>query len=405
MAEATQAGPQASRPTARPRSTPDIDIAVIGAGPYGLSVAAHLRGSGHEVRVFGEPLHFWHTQTPRGMLLRSPYSGSNIGDPEGKLGLPEYERATAPVTRPIPVDRFLDYGLWFQQRVVPDLDARDVRRLTRRAGGFRLDVGRDVFTARRVVVAAGVGTFARFPAQLADLDRSLLSHSLDYGDLGAHAGKSVLVVGGGQSALESAALLSEAGADVQVTVRAPIVRWLRESSRLHTTKYVSSLLYAWPDVGPMLVSHLVAHPEVYSRMPRRTQDRLAVRSVRPAGAGWLRPRLDDVPIRLGGVVRAVESEGGRVRVDFADGSRTVVDHVLAATGYRVDLARYAFLDRDLVRQIDCRNGYPLLNAGFETSVRGLHIVGAPAARQFGPLMRFVAGSDFAGRSVARGLPR
>jgi hypothetical protein len=163
------------------------------------------------------------------------------------------------------------------------------------------------------------------------------------------------------------------------------------------------LLYAPPDVGPAFVSQLVARPDLYRRTPRRLQDRLATRSVRPAGAGWLRPRLRDVPIRNGVQVAGVDSCHGRVRLRLDDGTEQTVDHVLLGTGYRVDLSKYGFLAPQLVEAIDCVNGYPRLSGGFETSVPGLHIVGAPAAWSFGPLMRFVAGSGFAGRVLARRL--
>jgi hypothetical protein len=168
---------------------------------------------------------------------------------------------------------------------------------------------------------------------------------------------------------------------------------------------VNRLLYAPPDVGPAFVSQVVARPDAYRRMSRALQDRLAIRSVRPAGAGWLRPRLNDVSIRSGLQTTHVERDGDRVRLQFSDASEQTVDHVMLGTGYRVDLSRYGFLDPKLVRTVTCVNGYPRLAAGFETSVPGLHIVGAPAAWSFGPLMRFVAGSGFAARELTRRLSR
>jgi FAD-dependent urate hydroxylase len=241
------------------------------------------------------------------------------------------------------------------------------------------------------------------PDQVSDLPSELFSHTLTQHDLSYLENRRVMVVGGGQSALETAALLHELGADVDVVVRAEVVRWLTESSWKHTTPVVSSLLYSKPDVGPALASHLVAHPRLYTRMGMDRQLRLARRSVRPAGAGWLRPRLRDVPIRLGTGIIGTDEVGDRVKVTLSDGSVDLVDHIVLGTGYRVDLAKYAFLDPELVRGIACTDGYPTLSASCETTVPRLHIVGAPAARRHGPLMRFVAGSDFAARAVTRGL--
>jgi hypothetical protein len=168
---------------------------------------------------------------------------------------------------------------------------------------------------------------------------------------------------------------------------------------------VKSLLYAAPDVGPAFVSHLVAHPGLYRRMRRERQDALARRSVRPAGAGWLRPRLEAVRIRTAIEVIEARQANAAVRLRLDDGGEQTVDHVLLATGYRVDLSSYRFLSPALTRPIACVGGYPVLSDAFETSVPGLHVLGAPAAWSFGPLMRFVAGSGFAARSLARGVTR
>lgn len=383
-----------------------VDVAIVGAGPYGLAAAAYLSAAGIDTRVFGTPMRFWRTQTPAGMLLRSPYRGSDIGDPDRRLTFPRHERANGhPVAIPIPVDRFIEYGGWFQRTAVPDLDERDVFGVEQTADGFQVAAGDDVFRARRVVVAAGVGTFAWRPGQFAGLPADLASHTLDHRDLTLLSGKRVTIIGGGQSALESAALLHEVGTDVDVLVRERFVRWLSEGAWRHRVEPVKSLLYAPPDVGPALVSHLVARPGLYRRMPRERQDVLAIRSVRPAGAGWLRPRLEEVRIRTAIEVTEARRDRDAVRLRLDDGSDQTVDHVLLATGYRVDLSNYRFLSPALTGAIACVGGYPVLSDAFQTSVPGLHILGAPAAWSFGPLMRFVAGSGFAARSLARGVTR
>jgi FAD-dependent urate hydroxylase len=382
-----------------------VDIAIVGAGPYGLAAAAHLHAAGREALVFGEPLRFWERHTPAGMLLRSPYLGSNIGALR-KLGLRDYERESGQsLPRPMPVDRFIDYGKWFQKHAVPDVDTRDVRVIEPADEGFRLTVDDDLFVARRVVVAAGVGLLAWKPPVFAGFDAELVSHTLDHHELDAFAGRRITIVGGGQSALESAALLRERDAQVDLVVRQPLVRWLTEGSWKHTTWPVNRILYSRPDVGPAWMSHVVAHPGAFGRMPRRAQDRLGPRAIRPAGAGWLRPRVVDVPLRTGVEVAEATSRDGGVHVRLTDGSEQTVDHVMLGTGYRVDLSRYDFLVPALVQSIAVVNGYPRLSRRFETSVPGLHILGAPAAWSFGPLMRFVAGSGYAAKLLTRGLER
>jgi len=136
-------------------------------------------------------------------------------------------------------------------------------------------------------------------------------------------------------------------------------------------------------------------------LPRALQTKLWKRSVRPAGARWLVNRLQEVPIRLGRTVAAVGPirEGVQVRLD--DGSERSVDHILLGTGYKVDISKYEFLAPQLAQSIRRVNGYPLLQNGLETSVPGLHILGAPAAWSFGPLMQFVSGTHYASRSLTR----
>ena len=385
--------------------TERIDVAIIGAGPYGLATAAHLRTVGREPRVFGEPLKFWKTHTPIGMLLRSPYTGSDIGAPSLKLTLQDFERATQPVDVPIPVEKFIEYGQWFQDRAVPNLDQREVRRVDVSGSGFDIEVDGETFRADRVVVAAGIGRFARKPPQFAALDADLVSHTVEQHDLGVFRGRRVSVIGAGQSALESAALLHESGADVDVLARRPAVRWILGQARRHTNPWLNRMLYAPAAVGPAGLSQLNQRPALYRHVPSAMHDALDRRSIRSAGAGWLYPRCEGISIRTGVSVVNATRDGSRVQLQLSDGTRQTVDHVLLGTGFQIDLARYPFWGPQLAQSIDCLRGYPRLTPNFETSVPGLHVVGAPAAPTFGPLMRFVAGSGFAGRTVARALAR
>jgi len=381
------------------------DVVIVGAGPYGLSVAAHLRSiKGLDVRVLGEPMSFWAQHMPCGMLLRSPYVASHLSDPEGVLTLDTFQvERGARLTKPVPLSAFVDYGRWFQQKVAPDVDTRKVVRIERIAAKLKLtlDDGEQV-SARRVVIATGIGHFVHRPASLNGLPSQLVSHASEHSELSCFNQKRVLVVGGGQSALESAALLHESGARVEMVIRERTVHWLGQRKWAHVWP-LRQLLHAPPDVGPAVVSHLTAHPNLYRRLPREWQDRLGVRSIRPAGAAWLKPRLDPVPIRVACGVTSAVAVNGHLRVRLSDGSERHVDHVLLGTGYRVDIRRSPFLAPGLLSAIRQTNGYPHLDAGFESSARGLHFVGAPAAWSFGPLMRFVAGAAFTSRALTHRL--
>jgi hypothetical protein len=148
----------------------------------------------------------------------------------------------------------------------------------------------------------------------------------------------------------------------------------------------------------------VRFPGAIRRLPSRTRHAVDRRSIRPAGAGWLKPRVDGaVSLVHGRMVTKALPGRGCVVVTFGDGQEKTYDHVLLGTGYRPDIARYRFLPPELIGAIRQVNGYPVLGRGFQSSVPGLHFVGATGAWSFGPLMRFVAGTPFAAAEVARFL--
>ena len=379
------------------------DVVVVGAGPYGLSATAHLRSSGiEEVRVFGDPMSFWRSM-PKGMLLRSNRTATSMVDQAGPYSIHAHVDTTGrPMEMPFPLQRFVDYGEWVQRQVAPDADHRLVRVIERNRHGFMLRLAdSEVIQARRVVIAAGIADFPHRPAFARTFSPEHVSHTSDHADLSMFSGRSMLVVGGGQSALESASLLHESGATVEVIVRAPMIHWLHGGTYHRLLGRYSKLVYAPTDVGPLGLSRLVGATDFFRRLPRGIQGPIARRSIRPAGAAWLRPRLADVPITLGRQVRSARVKDDRLSVVLDDGSTRVVDHILLGTGYQVDIARYPFLSPDLISSIDRVGGYPILRDGLESSVRGLHFLGAPAAWSYGPTMRFISGSWYAGRALTR----
>jgi cation diffusion facilitator CzcD-associated flavoprotein CzcO len=386
----------------------DCDVAILGAGPYGLSAAAHLRTvKGLDVHVFGEPMSFWEQHMPAGMILRSNWTATQIADPHDTLTLEAFRRVSGNhLSHPVPLDRFVSYGRWYQRQAVPDLDRRQILRIETNSNRFRLFVkdGEAVY-ARRVVLAAGIGPFARRPTVFQTIPSAFASHTSEHSDLQVFEGKQVLVIGGGQSALESAALLHEKGADVEVISRSHRIHWLQGwlSKTLHyrSGSFIRKLLYAPTDVGPAGLSQLMARPDLLNHLPRQFRDKLWKRSVRPAGAGWLAQRLREVPIRLGRSIASAAMQGDRVKVRLDDGTERIIHHVLLGTGYRVDISKYEFLSAKLKECINSFNGYPQLRDGLETSVEGLHILGAPAAWSFGPLMQFVSGTHYASRALLR----
>jgi len=390
---------------AKEQTVANCDVVVVGAGPYGLSAGAHLKAKGLTTRIFGEPMEFWAQKMPEGMLLRSPRVASNLSDPDHTFTLEAYEAAVQrQPSAPVPLDTFVEYGKWFRHQLGSDVDQRNVLRVDRDKPGFRvtLNDGEELRT-KSVVVAAGIGPFRKKPIVFEALSPDQVQHCYEGRAIQKFAGKRVVVIGAGQSALESAALLHEANAEVEVIVRESHVRWIGQHNWLHHMGPISSMLYSSHDVGPLGISRLVAYPKLVSMVPLQLRDKIRTRAVRAAGSRWLPERLKDVKITTSRAVSQAKAVGDEVVLKLDDGSERHVDHILLGTGYRVDLSRYAFLPPELTAEIEQFDGYPRLASGFRCSVPGLRFIGATAARSFGPLLYFVAGTEFASRELVSHL--
>jgi FAD-dependent urate hydroxylase len=390
-----------------------IDVAVIGAGPYGLSAAAHLRGTGLSYRQFGLPMRLWRDAMPRGMYLKSQGFASNLSDPASSHTLEAFCRLTdhpyASYGRPIELDNFIDYGMWFARELAPGLEETLVSRVSRRSGSYDVTLADgETVRARNVVVAAGVEHFAKMPAMLAQLPPALASHSSAHTDLGKFAGQRVAVIGAGQSALESAALLHESGADVRLVARASGLRWngvpLDPERPLpqRIREPESGLGSGW---STWFYSR---HPGLFRHLPESTRIAKARTALGPAGASWLRGRVEDqFPVLTGYALRSAAEHGDEVRLGLhtRDGSarELVTDHVIAATGYRPDLNRLSFLDGDLAAQLPTVDGSVRVGHDYQSASPGLYLIGPAVAPTMGPVMRFVYGSDHAATTVGRAL--
>ncbi len=383
----------------------DTRVAIIGAGPYGLATAAHLRRFGVARLVLGRVMGAWERMPP-GMMLRSFRESTSIGDPDGRLTIEDFERERGrAVAAPVPIADFVEYGRWFQARAVPETDGRLVRSLEGDSDGFRLllDDGAEV-SASSVVVAAGIEPFSRLPPELQGVDHGLVSHSSSHSDFTGLRGRRVLVLGAGQSALEWGVLAHEAGAEVEIVCRCR-PRFLR-GERVHERAGVfRPLVYPRWGVGPPGINWIMGRPEAFRRLPMQTARTLAQRAIRPAGAAWLRPRLSSIRVTTDIGIRGIRGMASQLCVELDDGTERRVDHLIAATGYRIDISRYPFLPPSLVARIDRVDGSPTLTKAYESSVRGLYFVGAPAAASMGPGMRFVSHSGMAAAAVARHLTR
>lgn len=395
-------------------SRSSVEVAIVGAGPYGLSIAAHLGARRIPYRIFGRAMSVWAERMPEGMHLKSDGFASSLYDPKGEYTLKAYCRSEglpyADVNLPVPLDTFVNYGNAFQRRYVPSLEETEVVALRRSGQGFELELATgEKLMARHVVVAVGISYFAYTPPEFAKLNSPFVSHSSDHHKLGGFRGRRVAVLGGGSSATDIAALLHEAGAIVHLIARAPAIRF--HDRPLARRPLKERILNPRTGIGPGL-RHLfyASAPHLFRRMPESFRLRKVREALGPATGWFMKERvLGKLPMHCGVQdLRAIpQPDGLQLTWAEADGNPMTlsVDHLIAATGYRVDVSRLAFLSQDLRCSLRTTGGAPLLSQAFESSVAGLYFVGVSAANTFGPVMRFAVGAKFTASRVTRALAK
>ncbi|MEZ2144058.1 NAD(P)-binding domain-containing protein [Bradyrhizobium sp. DN5] len=392
----------------------EVDVAIIGAGPYGLSLAAHLRAAGVDHRIFGRPMETWRHHMPEGMLLKSDGFASNLYDPAGEYPLSrfcrEYSIKYSDDQTPVRLETFIDYGRAFGDRFSPNLEETTIHSLRRHAEGFAfcLENGTNV-RARRIVAATGIGHFRYVPPSLSALTAKLVSHSYDHRDLGRFAGRRVAVVGGGASAIDMAALLKRQECDVTLICRREKLVFANPPPSKRSLW--QRMRHPRSGIGPGLKSRLCTDaPLLFHLMPDAFREEVVRRHLGPA-AGWSMRQMfvNHVPALCGCEVVGASAvdQGVRLELRRPNGETAWVhaDHVIAATGYRVDIRRLDYMDRTLVAQLAHVNQSPVLSMRFESSVKGLFLIGPISANSFGPMMRFAFGAGFAARRLAPMLRR
>jgi hypothetical protein len=346
------------------------------------------------------------------MVLKSEGFATNLSDPTGALSLAKYcEEAGIDHRSPISLTAFTDYGLWFLAQVGFGVETVEVDEVEAFGDLFRLRLttGRQLLAAN-VVVATGLTDHAVLPPVMSGFSRELVSHTADHADLSRLPARDVTIIGAGQAALESAALLAENGKRVRVIARAPSVAW-HVPPASGPRPWLQRLRHPKAGLGPGWHSWIYEHaPWGVRLVPEQKRIKLAWESYGPAGAWWLRDRVEGcLPVITGASVLAVRQVKARLLlvVMTPHGRPEVLstDHLLCGTGFQVSLKRIRFLNSVLSEQIKTAAGSPVLSSSFECSVPRLYFTGASSAVSMGPLFRFVVGTRFTARRVAAAIAR
>jgi len=390
-----------------------INTVIVGAGPYGLSIAAHLKRQGVRFRIFGRAMDSWISHMPYGMLLKSDGFASNISDPDGDYTLGQFCSESGIPYRdggtPVLLETFSSYGLAFRDRKVPELEDKTVVSIDPDADGFTvgLDTG-ETLRARQVILAVGVTHFGYVPEMLTNLPPEYLSHSAQHTDVALLRGRSIVIIGAGSSALDLAGLMHEAGVDVRLVARKP----LKFHSKSNKPRPWWDRLRRPPSgLGPGWKSFFFSnYPRVFHYLPENLRVEAVRRVLGPSGGASIRDKVEGkVATLIGYSLDAARIEDGKVRltlVDESGGQREITaDHVIAATGYKVNLQKLKFLSDETRSRIKTVAGTPILSSAFESSVPGLYFVGLAAANSFGPVMRFAFGADFTARTITKAVAK
>ncbi len=391
------------------------DVAIIGAGPHGLSLAAHLSALGVDYRIFGRPMTTWSERMPKNMILKSDGFASNLSAPSPEATLKAWSTrrgiSYADQALPIPLDTFLSYAHWFQRRYVPDLEQVNVSALAETDNGFSitLETGEKV-AARNVVMAVGITWFEHLPPVLAKLSAEAVSHSAGHREVSGFKGREVAVIGSGASAIDLAQLLHEEGAAVRVIARTPQIEYNKLPDASDET-LIGRTLRPASGIGRGWRSLFCAEaPLLFYRLPEALKRRAIASHMHPAAGWFMREKVEGaIPMSLGRTLSNAQEKNGRVTLTLEDRTGRAemlsFDHVFAATGYKPDMYRVPFLKSALATRIAPYGAAPTLSDSFETPVAGLFVVGPAAIDTFGPLMRFMVGAEFAAPRVAARLKR
>ena len=369
-----------------------LDVLIIGAGPYGISLAAHAVAKGLNYRLLGYPMDFWKNQMPQNMFIRTPHELVNFSDPKGKFTLQRFSEETGTkIESPLLRTIFVEYANWFIQKTGVQFTPELVNNLKYNGKTYSVSTDKgNLFDAKNIVVATGIGHFKYVPEILKELPESLVSHTSGYTSFEQFKGKDIIVFGSGQSAWEAAALLYEEKANVELIYRRNEPSFIKPNkNQEQLLRFIGNIFYKFP-----------------SFLKKKLWE---IGSQTVPIAEFLRPYVQNKVIETSGaIIDFVEEKNGKIKVSLSNGTERIVDHIITASGYKMDIVKLPFLDDNLKQRIarEEDNSYlPKLNKDFESNLNGLYFAGPLTSHSHGPTFRFILGLGKTSKTIINSISK
>jgi FAD-dependent urate hydroxylase len=353
-----------------------LDVIIIGSGPFGISIAAHAVASKLEYKLFGYPMDFWKNQMPQDMFIRTPHEFVSFSDSKEELTIQHFSEETGTeLVTPLPRPIFVEYANWFARKAGIEFTPNLITKVTQKDGYYEVTADTGVsYDTKNIIVATGVEHYKHLPSFLNNFPAHLVSHTSGYTSFAQFKGKKVVVLGSGQSAWEAAGLLHRDGADVELVYRKEAANYAgsRENE------------IALRDVG-----------DIFYQLPLEEKKQGWGQSAGSV-AHFLKPYVEGIVPQNGSVaIEKVEQVNDEeIRLVLSNGTEKIVNHIIAATGFHINLDKVPFFDADLLTGIEREEGYaqfPMLNESFESSLPGLYFAGPLSSHSHGPTFRFILG--------------
>lgn len=377
------------------------NLLIIGAGPFGLAMAAHCQHLGINHHIVGKPIEFWQANMPEGMYLRSACDWHlDTEDVDTIERFLQTQGLTPADVEPLSRQFYLNYTRWFQEQKQIEITPGYVQRLDHINNGENLFeatmAGGQKIMATHVVIAVGFKYFKNEPQDLIErLPAGCFSHTCDLVDFTELKGKRCLIIGGRQSAYEWTALLNEAGTAA-----------IHVSHRHHSPAFAEA---DWSWVNP-LNDAMVDNPGWFRNLSPEEKEAVNHRfwaegrlKVEP----WLESRAMKETVKIWPDSQVVSCDvlpGGGLRVGLDNGKILIVDHVILATGYKVKIDQLPFLAcGNILHNLKTSNGYPVLDEHLQTNIPGLFITSMAAAQDFGSFFAFTVSVRTSAKLIGQGV--